>query len=132
MSKAGCASHFAPARVGRRRSSDIVALEKLGIGQKQSSRWQLEAVAIGEAIEAAYKPKAEKQRAAGGGDKKSPVAKSVPGNSRKRSSKEREAATTTAVAAAAVGMDRRTYEKADAGDDHVRRGRGLRGQAARG
>ncbi len=70
-----------------------------------------EAVAMGEAVEAAYRPTAEQAKAAGGGDKKSPHAKSDRGTSPKRS-KQDESTRTTSVAAAAVGMDRRTYEKA--------------------
>jgi len=73
-----------------------------------------EAVAIGGAIEKAYRPRAEAAQRAGGGDKKSPQAKSLTGTSRKRSRQETEATNTTAVASAAVGMDRRTYEKAKA------------------
>lgn len=73
-----------------------------------------EAVAIGEAIEKAYRPTAESKktegRKRGGGDRKSAEANRSRGNSPK--AKQAESSRTTAVAAAAVGMDRRTYEKA--------------------
>jgi len=74
----------------------------------------VEAVAVGADIEKAYKPVAEAAKAAAGGDKKSEAAKSLTETCRKRSRKETEAATVTAVAAAAVGMSRKTYEKAKA------------------
>jgi N6-adenosine-specific RNA methylase IME4/ParB-like chromosome segregation protein Spo0J len=67
-----------------------------------------EAVAIGAEIEAAFKPVAEAAKKEHG--KTAPGKQSLRGNSPKCS----ESARTTAVAAKAVGMDRRTYEKAKA------------------
>ena len=66
----------------------------------------LEAVAQGEAIEKAYKPVAEAAQKQHGNT--APGKKSLRGNSPKCS----ESARTTAVAARAVGLDRRTYERA--------------------
>lgn len=70
-----------------------------------------EAVSIGESIAAAFKPVAEKAKREHGGT--APGKKSLRGNSPKCSKpKVDEKSRTTAVAATAVGMDRRTYEKA--------------------
>ena len=72
-----------------------------------------EAVAIGEDIEAAYKPVAEEKqkegRQKGGGNRRSSKAKRSRANCPKP--KQDESARSTAVAAKAVGMSRHTYEK---------------------
>ena len=70
------------------------------------------AVAIGEAIEKIERPKAKAKQKAGGGDKKSPAAKSVGKTLPKRL--RDESSRTTAQAAEAAGMSRPTYEKAKA------------------
>lgn len=70
-----------------------------------------EAVAMGESIERAYRPVAEAAR------RQSPGRPKKPGGSSPMISeppRRDEEARTTAVAAKAVGMDRRTYEKAKA------------------
>ncbi len=75
-----------------------------------------EAVEIGERIEALAVKLAKAAQKAAGGDKKSEAAKSLGGNSPKRfePQKRDESKRTTSQAAAAVGVDRRTYEKAKA------------------
>ncbi len=61
---------------------------------------------MGEAVEAAYRPTADDAKT------KSPGRPKKGGGTSPTRSKQDESTRTTSVAAAAVGMDRRTYEKA--------------------
>ena len=74
----------------------------------------VEAVAIGKAIEKAYRPKAEAAKRSGRkqGGKKAGKGRPDRFGGTSPKPKRDESARTTAVAAKAVGLDRRTYEKA--------------------
>ncbi len=69
---------------------------------------------MGAAVEAAYRPTADEKRESGGKAGGVKAGKGRPDRDRGTSPKPKqdESTRTTSVAAAAVGMDRRTYEKA--------------------